>query len=68
MVLTAHPTEVKRRTLIQKYTHVNDILEKFNNLRIFSEKNINLEEKYLEQSLHEEMTSIWKIPKKRKRT
>ena len=28
LVLTAHPTEVKRRTLIQKYTKVNDILEK----------------------------------------
>ena len=29
LVLTAHPTEVKRRTLIQKYTNVNNILEKF---------------------------------------
>ena len=27
LVLTAHPTEVKRRTLIQKYTQVNNILE-----------------------------------------
>ena len=35
LVLTAHPTEVKRRTLIQKYEHVNNILERFNNLRIF---------------------------------
>ena len=26
LVLTAHPTEVKRRTLIQKYEHVNNIL------------------------------------------
>ena len=40
LVLTAHPTEVKRRTLIQKYTKVNDILERFNNLRIFMKKNI----------------------------
>ena len=38
LVLTAHPTEVKRRTLIQKYTKVNDILERFNNLRIFTKK------------------------------
>ncbi len=36
LVLTAHPTEVKRRTLIQKYEHVNNILERFKNLRIFS--------------------------------
>ena len=34
LVLTAHPTEVKRRTLIQKYERVNNILEQFNNLRI----------------------------------
>ena len=38
LVLTAHPTEVKRRTLIQKYTAVNNLLEKFNNLRIFKKK------------------------------
>ena len=38
LVLTAHPTEVKRRTLIQKYTDVNNLLEKFNNLRIFKKK------------------------------
>ena len=60
LVLTAHPTEVKRRTLIQKYEHVNNILERFNNLRIFKEKNIYREERNLRQSLHEEITSIWK--------
>ena len=60
LVLTAHPTEVKRRTLIQKYTNVNDILERFNNLRIFTEKNVETETLSLEQQLHEEITSIWK--------
>ena len=60
LVLTAHPTEVKRRTLIQKYTKVNDILEKFNNLRIFTEKNIKIETLSLEERLHEQITSIWK--------
>jgi len=60
LVLTAHPTEVKRRTLIQKYTKVNDILERFNNLRIFTKKNIEIETSSLEQRLHEEITSIWK--------
>ena len=44
LVLTAHPTEVTRRTLIQKYELVNNILEQFNNLRIFKEKNIYREE------------------------
>ena len=60
LVLTAHPTEVKRRTLIQKYERVNNILEQFNNLRIFKEKNIYHEERNLRQNLYEEITSIWK--------
>ncbi len=60
LVLTAHPTEVKRRTLIQKYTKVNDILEKFNKSRIFKIKNIEKENKTLEKKLHEQITSIWK--------
>jgi len=60
LVLTAHPTEVKRRTLIQKYTQVNNILEKFNKSRIFKLKNIEKETLALEQNLHEEITSIWK--------
>jgi len=60
LVLTAHPTEVKRRTLIQKYTSVNDTLEKFNKSRIFKIKNIEKENKTLEKKLHEQITSIWK--------
>ena len=60
LVLTAHPTEVKRRTLIQKYTEVNNILEKFNKSRIFKIKNIEKETLALEKNLHEEITSIWK--------
>ena len=60
LILTAHPTEVKRRTLIQKYEHVNNILERFNNQRIFKEKNIYREERDFRQNLHEEITSIWK--------
>jgi phosphoenolpyruvate carboxylase len=60
LVLTAHPTEVKRRTLIQKYTQVNNILEKFNKSRIFKQKNIKKETLALEQNLHEEITAIWK--------
>ena len=44
IVLTAHPTEVKRRTLIQKYAKVNYLLDSYNNLRIFTKQNINLEQ------------------------
>jgi len=36
LVLTAHPTEVKRRTLIQKYTQVNNILDLFLSLTNWS--------------------------------
>jgi len=60
LVLTAHPTEVKRRTFIQKYTNVNNILEKFNKSRIFKLKNIKTETLAMERNLHEEITSIWK--------
>ena len=60
LVLTAHPTEVKRRTLIQKYTKVNNLLENFNKSRIFKIKNIKKEKNILEKNLHEEITSIWK--------
>ena len=35
-------------------------MERFNKLRIFSQKNIEVEEKYLEKQLHEAITSIWK--------
>ena len=60
IVLTAHPTQVKRRTLIQKYANINDILDSFNNLRIFTKKNVNREKNLLENNLREEITSIWK--------
>ena len=60
IVLTAHPTEVKRRTLIQKYANVNDILDGFNNLRIFTKQNVNREKNLLQNNLREEITSVWK--------
>ena len=60
LVLTAHPTEVKRRTLIQKYANINTILDRFNNLRIFSKQNVDRERKILEKKLNEEITSVWK--------
>ena len=60
LVLTAHPTEVKRRTLIQKYANINEILDSFNNLKFLNKKNINRERILLEQKLNEEITSVWK--------
>ena len=60
IVLTAHPTQVKRRTLIQKYANINDILDSFNNLRIFTKQNVTREINSLKKNLREEITSVWK--------
>ena len=35
-------------------------MHSFNNLRIFTKQNINLEKNLLQNSLHEEITSVWK--------
>ncbi len=60
LVLTAHPTEVKRRTLIQKYANINNILDNLNNLKIFTKQNVSREKELLEIRLREEITSVWK--------
>ena len=49
LVLTAHPTEVKRRTLIQKYANVNNILDELNNIQILKKQNIKREKGILEK-------------------
>ena len=54
IVLTAHPTEVKRRTLIQKYHTIIEILEQRN---LF--KNFPAKLKILNKKLFDELTIIW---------
>ncbi len=54
VVLTAHPTEVKRRTLIQKYHNIIEILEQRDLLKHFPSKL-----KILEKKLFDELTIIW---------
>jgi len=54
IVLTAHPTEVKRRTLIQKYHKITEILEQRDLLKNFPIK-LNL----LDKKLYDEFTIIW---------
>ena len=54
IVLTAHPTEVKRRTLIQKYHKITEILEQRDLLKNFPTK-LNL----LDKKLYDEFTIIW---------
>ncbi len=54
IVLTAHPTEVKRRTLIQKYHSIIEILEQRNLLKNYPSKL-----KVLDKKLFDELTIIW---------
>ena len=54
IVLTAHPTEVKRRTLIQKYHALTEILEQRNLLQKYPSKI-----KVLDKKMFDEITIIW---------
>ena len=54
IVLTAHPTEVKRRTLIQKYHKIIEILEERDLLKDYPSKL-----KTLDKKLYDEFTIIW---------
>ena len=54
IVLTAHPTEVKRRTLIQKYHKITEILEQRELLKQFPSKL-----KTLDKRIYDEFTIIW---------
>ncbi|MDA9744499.1 phosphoenolpyruvate carboxylase [Candidatus Pelagibacter sp.] len=54
IVLTAHPTEVKRRTLIQKYHTLTEILEQRNLLKNYPSKL-----KVLDKRMFDEITIIW---------
>jgi phosphoenolpyruvate carboxylase len=55
IVLTAHPTEVKRRTLIQKYAKLIDLLEQRQLLKKYPSKIKEMDEK-----LYNEISIIWK--------
>ena len=54
IVLTAHPTEVKRRTLIQKYHTIIEILEQRD---LLMDRPSKL--KILDKKLYDELTIIW---------
>lgn len=53
-VLTSHPTEVKRRTIIIKYNHITSILAKLDR-QILSPDEIAT----LKDAISQEMTAIW---------
>jgi len=54
IVLTAHPTEVKRRTLIQKHHKLIEILEQRDLLKNYPSKL-----RILDKKLYDEITIIW---------
>ena len=54
IVLTAHPTEVKRRTLILKYHKIAEILDQRDLLKKYPSKL-----KILDKKLYDEFTIIW---------
>ncbi len=54
IVLTAHPTEVKRRTLIQKYHNITELLEQRELIKSFPSK-----QKIIDRKLYDEITIIW---------
>ena len=54
IVLTAHPTEVKRRTLIQKYHNITELLEQRELMKSFPSK-----QRIIDRKLYDEITIIW---------
>jgi phosphoenolpyruvate carboxylase len=54
IVLTAHPTEVNRRTMIRKYQKIEGILEKGDRADLLS-----YEYRQLQNALEREVSSIW---------
>ena len=55
IVLTAHPTEVKRRTLIQKYANVIELMEQRHLYKKYPSKILEIDRK-----IYTEITVIWK--------
>ncbi len=62
LVLTAHPTEVMRRTLMQKFNRIAQCLGEFDEKLIAP-----FENEQLEQLLYREITAIWQTDEIRRR-
>ncbi len=54
LVLTAHPTEARRRTTLSKIHHISDILKE-----IAANHLLNREKEQAQRSLNDEITTLW---------
>lgn len=60
LVLTAHPTEVNKRTILQKKKHIQELLSQADEMRIKSNPlNSSYESSKLFASLHTQISSLW---------
>jgi phosphoenolpyruvate carboxylase len=59
LVLTAHPTEVNRRTILDKHRRVQSILTKADALQASSRGPTPYEQEQLNRALEREIASIW---------
>lgn len=59
LVLTAHPTEVNRRTILQKQRRVQKILTSADDLRDNKQPPSDYQQKELDRALEREIASIW---------
>jgi phosphoenolpyruvate carboxylase len=60
LVLTSHPTEVKRRTVMRKYERISNALQKLD-CQILTHDDIC----EIKNDLHSEMTAVWQTPEVR---
>ncbi len=61
LVLTAHPTEVNRRTLLQKHNHIADLLSLLDHPDLTPR-----ERQGLHESLYREITGLWRTDEVRR--
>jgi phosphoenolpyruvate carboxylase len=59
-VLTSHPTEVKRRTVMLKYNRITAALEKLDDQILTPDEIIDVKD-----SIQQEMTAVWQTPEVR---
>ncbi len=60
LVLTSHPTEVKRRTVMRKYDRISSALQKLDTMILTPD-----EIAAVQDDMHAEMVSVWQTPEVR---